>query len=66
MELITKIGVKMTIQEIASRLNNCAEHHCSGCKYKNHIHCINHLIKEMGTEVAKIGEQMRAEENDGK
>lgn len=51
----------MTIGDIAAKLNNCADHRCQGCKYMyvdDPEECKSMLIKEMGAEVEKIGQQM--------
>lgn len=47
----------MTIEEIADRLNHCANATgCDKCPYKNYVLCMNELIKAMGEECRKIAE----------
>ena len=55
----------MTIQEIAEKLNSCANMDCEGCKYFDMtiLKCQQKIIKEMATEIERI---VKEEYDDGR
>lgn len=57
----------MTIEEIAQRLNDCANKKCKSCKYNFYglptMQCEGHIVRDMAEECRKI---VAMEGDDGK
>lgn len=50
----------MTIEQIAKKLNDCANARCNGCEFQKVpvMYCQQHMIKKMADECRRIAEEV--------